>query len=284
MGSFIDTALKSIASQSYSHWELLAVDDCGPDDGTERTVQEFADTYSERRIEWIRHDQNRGVSAARNTAMHLAKGEFIAFLDPDDFWVPDYLANSIQVFTGRSDIDVVTSMVRVIGDSEGAEQIYGATKIDRRLFPSSLAIRNFIQPSATVLRRKLLTNADGFDTTPEIQHVEDWDLWIRLASQGCQFHFRDDADCTYRKHPGGATSNRPAMQIRVRYLMGKHITFFTEHNAAILQQLAEQTSELESKLASQLTSMSHLPTGPLMRTIALTDRVICRMARLFRKP
>ena len=86
---YIGQALESVASQTYQNWEILVTNDGGTDD-TLRIVAEFAQKNSQP-VRVLEHEQNSGLSAARNTAMRAARGEYIAFLDADDFWLPDHL-------------------------------------------------------------------------------------------------------------------------------------------------------------------------------------------------
>ena len=79
---YIGKAIESIQNQTYSNWELIIVNDCTPDKSAE-----IATGYAKQdsRIEVVHHEKNRGLSAARNTGIEHAKGEYIWFMDPDDF-------------------------------------------------------------------------------------------------------------------------------------------------------------------------------------------------------
>ena len=88
MGRFIGEALASVGVQSCRDWEVIVVEDCGPEDGTEAIVRDFAKAHPNHRVEFIRHERNTGVSGARNTAIAAARGDFLAFLDPDNYWLP----------------------------------------------------------------------------------------------------------------------------------------------------------------------------------------------------
>ena len=282
MGQFIGVALQSIAAQKYEGWELLVVDDCGPDDGTAESVAEFSVDHPANRIQFIRHNTNLGVSAARNTAIEHATGEFVAFLDPDDYWLPGHLLNSLAVFQQHPPIGVVTSMVRVVDDGSAEEYLYGPSTFDRNWFPASLATRNFIQPSATVMRRPLLATVNCFDTNPRIQHVEDWDLWIKLAELNVSFFFRNEADSVYRKHSAAATSNAVAMRERSSYLIAKHLSFFFQHQSSMLHETSKQLSDLDFSLKVSLERIERNLNGPLMRLVQLLDKGLTRSCKMFR--
>ena len=282
MGQFIGDALRSVGEQTHGNWELIVVDDFGPNDGTAEAVQRFASEQSARRVSFIRHPENRGVSAARNTAIEQAHGEFVAFLDPDDYWLPGHLLKSLAVFQHHPPTGVVTSMVKVIADGGAKEYLYGPTTSDRNWFPGSLATRNFIQPSATVMRRQLLTTVNGFDTKPRIQHVEDWDLWIKLAELNVSFFFRNEADSVYRKHSAAATSNAVAMRERVSYLMAKHLSFFIQHQSSMLHETSKQLSDFDFSVKVSLERIDRKLNGPLMKLVQLMDRGLIRFGKIFR--
>ena len=74
MGRFIGDALNSVSKQTYDNWEVIVVDDCGPEDGTREVVDSFAEMHGQHRIEYITHAKNLGVSAARNSGIDVAKG------------------------------------------------------------------------------------------------------------------------------------------------------------------------------------------------------------------
>jgi glycosyltransferase involved in cell wall biosynthesis len=229
MGRYIGDALESVAAQTYSAWEIIAVDDCAPDDGTERIVQEFAKSHPEHRVEYIRHEINTGVSGARNTALSMAEGEFVAFLDPDDLWLPTYLQASLDALRTNPHWDIVSSPPIKFWVDSGRAIKPESKKFENwqiSLFPASLGVSNFIQPSSTIARLGLVKRAGGFDTSPELQHIEDYDLWIRLLEAGGKFGFINKHLSKYRKHPTAATSNDNQMEKLHERLIEKHPRFF----------------------------------------------------------
>lgn len=90
---YIGETIESILAQSYSHWELLVVDDASSD-GTVDIVSEYSNRDS--RIRCRRLEVNSGAAVARNTAIELAEGEFIAFCDSDDLWMPQKLKHQLR--------------------------------------------------------------------------------------------------------------------------------------------------------------------------------------------
>lgn len=204
MGKFIGEALDSIGAQTCRDWEVIVVEDRGPEDGTEAIVIEFAKAHPDHRVEFIRHEKNTGVSGARNTSMAASKGEIIAFLDPDDTWMPTYLERMRDCL---KDADICAAGATRV-DENGkylGSYIYGPSTVRIADFPASLARSSFLNPSFTVTRRKVYEMIGGYDE--ELAIAEDWDYWLRALAAGFRFKFIENELCLYREHGGAATSN-----------------------------------------------------------------------------
>lgn len=258
MGRFVGQALQGIASQSLASWELIAVDDCGPDDGTVGLVEDFARQQQNHKVQLVRHNGNRGVSAARNTGLDLASGDYIAFLDPDDFWGPGFLAELVH-YMDTSGSDVVYSLTNVVSHS-GADcrrsHSPSASEVDG--FPKSLYVRNFIVPSCALVRKSSIPSARPFDESPELQHVEDWDFWLRLAFNNAKFLFIDKPNlCFYRQHAGGGSQvSREIAHRRARALVRKHagrVEFIEGQLEALENEFQMLTSSLSWRIGWAIT-------------------------------
>ena len=205
-GKFVGQALDSIRAQTYPHWELVAVDDGGPEDGTIGILDRFAGGFPAGQVRVLRHAANKGCCAARNTAMRAASGQLFAFLDPDDAWESGHLAEAAAQI-GQHDLCVA----RAQSVDEGGRPI-GLFLGDRipglvAGFPASLMRENFILPSAVVIRRAIFDRVGGFDESPAIQYAPDWDYWLRSVAAGTDVLFLDSVGLRYRKHPEAVTSN-----------------------------------------------------------------------------
>jgi glycosyltransferase involved in cell wall biosynthesis len=98
---FMEEAVKSVFAQSYSNWELLLVDD-GSTDRSTGMAQEYARRFPAR-VRYLEHEnhKNRGMSASRNLGLKYASGEFVAFLDADDVWLPHKLEQQVEIFQSQ---------------------------------------------------------------------------------------------------------------------------------------------------------------------------------------
>lgn len=272
VGPFIAEALASVAAQTYANWEVLVVDDRGPDDGMVGIVRRFAAEHPDHRVELITHEENKGVSAARNTAIAAATGELIAFLDPDDHWFRDHLERVVARFGRPNAPDVVTGPVEFVVErqSKALARRSAQEKWHRTHFPDTLAIYNYIQPSATVLRRSAMEAVGGFDTDPELQHIEDYDLWIRMVDAGFRFAFLNAPTSSYRWHAGGATADVARMRRLDERLVRKHAGFFRRSTTALHKRMLSDIERMDLELAA----IRRQQNGPVMRALTALDRLL----------
>ena len=207
----LPTALSSISNQTHTNWEVLAINDCW-EDSTEKIVLDFRQSHPRQIVKYIKHDENKGLGATRNTGMEAATGDFIAFLDHDDLWEPNHLTTALNVLTKKK-ADIYYSAVSVFNaDGTGDRWIWGPTLEDLEQFPQSIFKRNFIQPSAVVLTRIFMTKLGSMDTNPNIHFCEDHDYWIRAVNLNAKFVTTNDITASYRyANPDAATSKIPLM-------------------------------------------------------------------------
>jgi beta-1,4-mannosyltransferase len=168
-------AIESVLRQTYQNFEIIVVDDASSDD-TVASVR----SISEPRLRVIRHERNRGGSAARNSGIHASSGEYVAFLDSDDEWLPDKIRRQLAVFA-RSDDQMALVYT-------GASWVYGNqwTEIHRPGRHANLArallLDNVVgETSVGMVRRGVLKELSGFDEM--LPARQDVDLWLRIAQR-----------------------------------------------------------------------------------------------------
>ena len=199
-GYIITDAIASVAAQSYRDYELLVVDD-GSTDDTADVVQRLH--CSE--LSYIRHETNRGCSAAYNSGLSAASGSLVAFLDSDDLWHPRYLDELVGLLDRHPEVDAVfcdaeienggariASLTRfltpcfadLLNDPIGA----GGYLLSRNEFYRYMLQRFPIKPSACVFRKSLYTDLGGFDDN--WPSGTDYDLFVRYA-RSARFAYLD---------------------------------------------------------------------------------------------
>lgn len=200
----LQRAVESVFTQNSDSWELIIVDD-GSTDETQRIVSGFRD----RRVQYLQRETNSGPSAARNTGIAAARGDFIAFLDSDDHWSPQKLALDIRVFSSRDSIGLVYSG-SAFTDRHG-QLVRDVPSRQGRVYDQLLA-RDFIGCCSRVTARaSVLEAVGGFDE--QIVNEEDWDLWVRIAERyeiGCV------RECSVTRHYGnGQITSDPGSLRRI---------------------------------------------------------------------
>ncbi len=164
-------AVASVKAQTFRDFEIVVVDD----GGTDGTYEVLA---AGRELRVLRHPDRRGVAAARNTGVAAARGEWLAFLDSDDLWLPDKLARQIFWLEGQPELLICQTDETWVRRGVRVNKPAAHRKVAGRIFLPSLA-RCMISPSAVMLHRRLLEDHGGFDET--LPAAEDYDLWLRLT-------------------------------------------------------------------------------------------------------
>lgn len=206
---FIEHALRDVARQTYKNWELIIVEDASLD-SVQDLIDEFRVSMPENNVLFHRKATNTGASATRNVAIGLARGEYVAFLDADDRWLPIHLERKIKKLEFQQ-ADIAYSAVDMFDDGTGKSLYsWGPDAYEQNNFPESLFIRNFIQPSGVVMRRSVLEDVGVFDES--IFLVEDYDFWLRAVRKHKQFVFDPKITSRYRKnHASASTTGRMVM-------------------------------------------------------------------------
>jgi peptidoglycan/xylan/chitin deacetylase (PgdA/CDA1 family) len=188
-------ALASLRAQTHAHWEAVVIDD-GSIDRTREIAGQASRADSRVRVE---AQPNAGESAARNRGVAVARGEWVVFLDADDWLLPTYLERMAAAIEADPAADVIHGgWVRVAFDGEQSPPMFAPS--DRPLFPE-LARRNCLAIHACAVRRSLAAN-NPFDVT--LRTCPDWDLWQRIARTGARFAAVPEALACYRLRPGSA--------------------------------------------------------------------------------
>lgn len=202
---FIGATLDSIGEQTYANWEVIVVED-GSGGYTEQIVDNFASRFPQNCVKFHRNDRNYGASFSRNLGFSKSAGQFIALLDSDDRWFPQHLSRSLAELR-RSESDIVYSSVVMIEDqTDLLLGIWGPDRADLDDFGHRLFLRNFVTPSATVMRRSVLADVGSWETN--LRYCEDMGFWIRCIVAGKSFRHVGGCNCLYRKNHAGATTQR----------------------------------------------------------------------------
>jgi glycosyltransferase involved in cell wall biosynthesis len=194
--AYVAQAIRSALDQRDVALEVIVVDD-GSTEDTRRVLGPFGE-----RVRYVRQ-ANRGPANARNHGARLATGDWLAFLDADDEWLPGKLA--AQLAAADVDAGLVYTDCNYFGDCVrvSARQSDGLRLWNGDIF-EELLLDNFLTLSSVMIRKSCFQRLGGFDESPELIGVEDWDLWLRYAAEG-RVRLCREALTRYRWHAGGTS-------------------------------------------------------------------------------
>ncbi|MGE0445677.1 MAG: glycosyltransferase family 2 protein [Vicinamibacterales bacterium] len=217
--AWIDDAIASALAQRHRPLEVIVVDDGSTDDTAARVM---ALVEREPRVRLLRTETNSGRPAvARNAGLAAALGEYVAFLDADDLWNPWKLSDQVGVMSRHADLLFVYSMLESFGYRHRLDVAFGVMPLPFKAAVSRAVLEreNVIACSSVLARRAAIAAAGGFDEDPGLAAVEDYDLWLRLASRG-PIAFIPRIHGRYRA--GAGISARTDMVARCEYLWARH--------------------------------------------------------------
>ena len=203
---FLPEAIASVLAQTWTDLELIVVDD-GSTDNTPEVCAHCTDP----RFRTVRQ-VNAGLSAARNTGIREARYPFVAFLDADDRWKPEFLATVMSEFQrlGPNFAAVGTYSARMNAGGELLPPPRLNFLHTAELTAASFCLRNRPLSSSIVVRRAVFDECGNFDTT--LRSSEDRDMWIRITARGHRFFYLGEPLATIRRHAQNMSKNAPRMK------------------------------------------------------------------------
>jgi glycosyltransferase involved in cell wall biosynthesis len=191
---YISQCVESVLNQDYPNIEIIVVDD-GSTDGSVTLLEAMNAEIK------IVQQSNHGVSSARNHGLLLARGEFVALLDADDYWAPEKLSKQIDLLLMRN-VDLVYSGVNLFSSSSSMitgelhPEFRGSCSALFRRYPSRAVI--VLGTSNALFRKSVVTQSGLFD--PNLSISADWDFLRRFCDYG-RVDFLDEPLTYYRQHP-----------------------------------------------------------------------------------
>ncbi|MFN0140822.1 MAG: glycosyltransferase family 2 protein [Pyrinomonadaceae bacterium] len=207
--NYVCEAINSALDQTYENLEIIVVDD-GSADNSAEIFKGYGD-----KITTI-FQQNAGVSAARNNGVKHSSGEYVAFLDADDFWLPQKIEKQVNLFESEKDLGLVHVGVEEI-DANGnmlrtrLDGMSGAVSREFLLFERSVVLGG---GSGFALPRRIFDEVGGFDL--DLQTSADWDLFFRV-SRAYNIGFVPDVLLKYRIHGSNMHGNIKRMEREMLY-------------------------------------------------------------------
>jgi glycosyltransferase involved in cell wall biosynthesis len=226
----------SALKQTYENFEIIIVDDCS----TGTPLQDVIAELPAGKIKLVRHEQNRGLPAARNTAVEHSAGQILLPLDCDDLLEPTFLEETVGLLQSNKAIDAVFTDV----------QIFGSLNMLWSPEPTMINLMCGIPIQSTVLmRRALFEKLGGYNTNLKL--IPDSDFWLRALRDGARLEKLPKPLYHYRKE--GTTMSDEGRHIEVVALAEVHPELYKEHLLEVLRteeakyrQLKNEYSVLEA--------------------------------------
>ncbi|WP_404347853.1 glycosyltransferase [Sutcliffiella horikoshii] len=195
---FISATIESVRTQTYTNWEMIIVDDCSKDE-TREILKEYAEL--DPRIKPIFLEENSGAAVARNTALKAAQGDYVAFLDSDDLWVPDKLEKQLA-FMQKNDYAFSFTAYNLMDES--GKPLDKVISVPKQIDYKGL-LKNTIIGCLTVM---IDTRKVEPLQMPLIRTRQDYALWLKVLRQGHVAYGMQEPLANYRIVEGSISSNK----------------------------------------------------------------------------
>jgi glycosyltransferase involved in cell wall biosynthesis len=243
---YVVHALNSVLAQTFSRYEVILENDGSPD--TE-LLEQLLKPYLTK-IRYIKQD-NRGPSGARNAAILEARGDYVAFLDSDDLWLPHHLETQLGILQKDPSLSLVYSNSFLLEDDIPIGTGFKAGRNGRQpvTFETQLTEDACVSTSSVVARRQAILEAGFFDVT--LRRCEDFDLWLRMAHCGFRMDYDSAVQICYRRRSGGLGADH-ALMMRARievYEKATSLSISPAQRELISQQIARVKTELDIQRA-----------------------------------
>lgn len=232
---YIEKTIKSVLDQTYTNWELIIVDDCSTDN-TDEVVKNY---LTDKRIKYLKNEQNSGAAVSRNRALREAKGQWIAFLDSDDLWMPEKLEKQICFMKEKGYFFSYTDYEEI--NAEGNRTgtfVTGPKKITK------MGMYNYCWPGCLTVMYD--ATKVGLIQISDIKKNNDYAMWLKVCKKA-DCYLLDECLGQYRKGRVGSVSTHS-----IKTMIGWHYRLFHE-------------AEKRSALVSAIFTLRNLFWGVLKK-------------------
>ena len=220
----VTEAVESVLAQTYPEREVIVVDDGSTDDTTSR-LSRFGEKVT------VIRQEHKGPAVARNAGIRAARGEWVAFLDSDDLWLPEKLNRCVEVLREHPAVGVVYTALRIHEMDTGRRYVLPQYTLSGKMARELFVECRGVNTSTLVVRRSCLERIGGFDE--ELFRAQDWDLMIRLAEE-----------FEYARVPEILTERR----LHARSLSVTHADLYAEYNLRVIRKAVARRPDLYADL------------------------------------
>jgi glycosyltransferase involved in cell wall biosynthesis len=200
---YLGRALQSVLDQTYTNWEVIVIDNHSTDN-----TDEVMASFSDPRITYLKIHNNGVIAASRNAGIRAAKGEWIAFLDSDDWWT----LNKLQVCfdSVNHKVDLVYHDLEIVSEQSRVfrRKIIKSRQVNAPVLIDLLENGNALSTSSVMVRLKLLNKVKGMNESPNMVAAEDYNTWLRISQLTDGFKYISKQLGFYQLHNQGISSQK----------------------------------------------------------------------------
>ena len=233
--AIVPKAITSVLSQSFRDFELIVVDDGSADET--REVVEAIFKRSDGALSYL-YKENGGEASARNRGLAEARGEYVAFLDSDDVWLPNHLSECVNALDGNPSLGAVFTDHNITRGGNTLVRTTANVGASYRELKRNLVTRKLVLASdAVMIRRDVFSRLGGFDEDLEVG--ADWEMWARIAAS-YEIGYVPRRTVTVLQHADNTSSQPHKIEVNVRKAIDR-----------IMQYAGPDVLELKSKIIAR---------------------------------
>lgn len=263
---FLQECIESIRAQTFSDWKCIVVDDAS----TEGSPSEIVKTINDDRVWCVRHDQNKGLAASRNTGFKLSESEFVVTVDSDDMLSPDFLKTLLGHLSGGWDYDCAFGDIQLFGKMCGV--LKSCIRED-----GHMVSQQWIPGAGVIMRRKLWEKVGGYCENEVLRAGnEDWDFWLSAIERGIKVIHIPEPLYHYRKHLNSMSCQLRTEDYKTRELMySRHKEIFDKNRTSkYFLFCGYRNSAFAHKMYGEYSKSFYL----YIKTLLHSDKIIDSMA------
>jgi len=259
---FLGRALKSIIDQTYTNWEAIVVDNHSTDN-----TDEIVNSFSDSRIHYIKIHNNGVIAVSRNVGIQNAKGEWIAFLDSDDYWHFNKLEICMKSVDEKVDLLYHCLIIQRKNKNIFQKKYIKSRQVKTPVLMDLLIKGNAIATSSVVVRKFLLQKIGGMNESREMIAAEDYNSWLRIAEYTDKFLYLPDVLGNYLVHNQGLSQKDMSTPTRSAvsgflYLLNDRQKKHVESTLMFIR--SKYLFQVEHKMISNQDLLYYLNYGPFL--------------------
>jgi len=207
--NYLSKALQSILDQTYKNWEAIVIDNHSTDE-TNKVISRYVDP----RIKYLKIHNAGVIAKSRNRGILAARGEWVAFLDSDDWWSPDKLKTCVDCFNNNVDLIYHDLEILRIKQSIYREKVIKTRQLKKPILIDLLLSGNIISNSSVVVRKNILGKIGLIDESKELVAAEDYNTWLKISTMTDQFLYLPKKLGYYFSHDQNISKKNMSMPYR----------------------------------------------------------------------